>query len=267
LVGVQYCAKSTPAHELFRIETPNFDRVTMNAWRSILLGDKSPLIIATALTIFGWYVNSISTYFGSQTIISISATTGASSDSYTVKNISVNKSADKLVFQITCKSGTDCLAPRGSATNFGSIEQIAPFAALDNAVCFQSAGSFQAEVSLPPAAQVRLVVNKRANTQTEIFLVGQASAAGCTTVSLAQVRIEQEPSTIAFLLQNFVTYFFGSIIVLVVVFLVTLWRLVFAAEPDAGSGEQKQGDKDETKFMVLDVTIRRDHSLQRNESG
>ena len=108
------------------------------------------------------------------------------------------------------------------------------------------------------------MVNKRANTQTEIFLVGKASDAACAPNTPAHVRVEQEPSIIAFLLQNFVAYFFGSIIVLVVVFLVTLWRLVFA---DADTGEQKQGDKDETKFMVLDVTIRRDHSLQRNESG
>ena len=129
-------------------------------WRSILLGDKTPLIIATALTVFGWYIDSISKYFSDTAVIYIVKTEHDDSDDYLLKNISISKSVGNLALQVQCLDGPHCLKQRSpSDTQHGVVQQVAPFA-VGNQTCFQNEQSYQAQVTLPPSATVRIRVSE-----------------------------------------------------------------------------------------------------------
>jgi hypothetical protein len=229
-------------------------------WRSLLFGDKTPLIIASALTVFGWYVNSISSYFTDETIIYVSPSKGNVKDEYLIKNVSLKNIAGKVFIQIQCVPFSNCLTAQGdvSENKFGSIEQIAPFAASSTQSCIQNQGSYQAQVDLPPGASVKISVTKKPGTLTDLFIVGQfTQPCDTSAVSSIKIRVEQYPSAIAFLLQNFITYYIASIVLLILVFGVTIART-------GASHVQAQGDEagHVAGTVNLDLTIHRDADSQ-----
>jgi hypothetical protein len=71
-------------------------------WRALLFADKIPLIVATALTVFGWYVNSISSYFTDETILYVSPSKEKEKDEYLIKNVSLKNIAENVFIR-------DCL--------------------------------------------------------------------------------------------------------------------------------------------------------------
>jgi hypothetical protein len=228
---------------------------------SLLLGDKSPLFIAIALTIFGWYVDSISKYFTDQAIIYVSPTKTADRDGYLITNVSLSKPIENVRLLIKCVSSPDCLAAM-SDKRFGQVEQIAPFAAAGNQTCFDNEDSYQAEVSLPPGASARIVVKKKSGGKTSLFLVGRSEQPCDQDMKPVQMRVEEYPSAIAFLLQNFILYYFISIVVLILVFVITLWRLTFRATPTPGEDKENV-----TQAFAIDLTIHSDRQLRPEQSG
>jgi hypothetical protein len=226
---------------------------------SLLSGDKYPLLIAVGLTIFGWYVDSISRYFTDQTIIYVVTKTAVESDEYLIRNVSLNKSVKNASIQIQCVPTPDCLASLSDST-FGTVEQVAPFAAEGNQACFQNANSYQAEVSLPPGASARIIVHKKSGGKTELFLAGSFERT-CQDLRPTEIRVEQYPSWIAILLENFILYYFISIVVLILVFLFTLWRLISTPVPD-----EMEGGEHAAQALTINVTMHGDRQ-PRAEPG
>jgi hypothetical protein len=224
-------------------------------WRSLLLGDKTPLIVAAALTVFGWYIDSISRYFANTPVIYVVKTEQADSDDYVLKNVSINQSVENLGLTVQCLGGAACLrsdSPGPADKHVGVVEQVAPFA-MGSQSCYQDEKSYQAQVTLPPSASVRIHVTKKPQGKSDLFVIGKY-ATPCDTgpPSIASVRIETYPSAIAFLLQNFVLYYFVSIVVLVIVFLATIAKLAFPGATAA------KGEKDDVpRAIVVDLYIRR----------
>jgi hypothetical protein len=221
-------------------------------WRSLLLGDKTPLIVAAALTVFGWYIDSISKYFANTPVIYVVKSEHADSDDYLLKNISISQSVENLGLMVQCIGGLACLrADSASDRQFGVVEQVAPFA-VGSQSCFQGEKSYQAQVTLPPSATVRIHVTKKPEGKSDLFVTGKyGNMCDGGTLSNAAIRIEIYPSSIAFLLQNFVLYYFISIVVLVVVFLTTIAKLAF---PGATA---VKGEKDDVpRTIVVDLYIR-----------
>jgi hypothetical protein len=207
-------------------------------FRSIFLGDKTPLVVAIALTVFGWYIDSISKYFSETPIISVSSTTGDNQDEYLLKNVSINKGVEKLAVQVQCSPISKCLKSIGSDRKFGVIEQVAPFAAFNNQPCFQDEETYQAQLSLPPSASVRIRVQKAPKTRTQLFVTGHY-VLSCDTKGETAVRVESSPSAIALLMENFFLYYILSIVLLIVVFTITIIRL---ASPSASKPKEDKGD-------------------------
>lgn len=233
-------------------------------WQSVLAGDKTPLVVALALTIFGWYIDSISKYFSETSVVYVTDKRANEQDEYVLKNVSLGRNVERLAVQIQCIAALNCL--RGSGTQaaaaYGAIEQIAPFAAASTQSCFQDSGSYQVQVTLPPGASVRLRVAKNAGAKTELFVAG-TYADRCDSPSLSNpIRIETYPSGIAFLLQNFVLYYFVSIIILIVLFVATIWKMLGPASAGRGSNESKTS---EPKALSVDLTFRR--APREPESG
>jgi hypothetical protein len=222
-------------------------------WRLLLLGDKTPLIVAAALTVFGWYIDSISKYFADTPIIYIVKSDHHDSDDYLLKNISISQTVERLGLQVQCLGGVRCLRQRSpSDTQFGVIQQVAPFA-VGNQTCIQSEQSYQAQITLPPSATVQIRVTKNPGGKTDLFVTGKyGSTCDNNTIRTAAIRIETYPSAIAFLLQNFVLYYFVSIVVLLVVFLATIAKLA-----SSGATSAKGEDEDVPRAIVVDLYIRR----------
>jgi hypothetical protein len=221
-------------------------------WRSLLLGDKTPLIIATALTVFGWYVDSISRYFSDTPVIYVAKAEHDDGDDYLLKNVSISKTIESLAVQVQCLDAPGCLKQRSTTdTQYGVVQQVAPFAG-GSQTCFQNERTYQAQVTLPPSATVRIRVNKKPGGKTDFFMTGKyGSACLSDTISTAAVRVEVSPSAIAFLLQNFVLYYFISIVVLLIVFLATVARLASSGATSAKEGENVP------RAIVVDLYIRR----------
>jgi hypothetical protein len=216
--------------------------------RSIFLGDKTPLIVAVALTVFGWYVDSISKYFSETPIISVSNTAGDNRDEYLLKNVSINKGVEKLAVQVQCSPISRCLKSVGEVGKFGVIEQVAPFAAFSNQSCFQNEESYQAQLSLPPSASVRIRVQKIPNTRTQLFVTGHYVKV-CEDKGETAVRVESSPSAIALLMENFFLYYIVSIVLLIVVFTITIIKLVVP------SARKPEGEGDGKYSVAVDLTI------------
>jgi hypothetical protein len=213
------------------------------------MGEKSPLIIAIALTVFGWYIDSISKYFSETPIVYVSNTIGNDEDVYVLKNVSINKGVERLAVQVQCAPISKCLKPAGKDGRFGTIEQIAPFAASSNQSCFQNGESYQAQISLPPAASARIRVNKNSNAKTQLFVTGRYNE-NCSNILEASVRMETYPSAIAFLLENFFLYYVSSIIVLLLVFVITVVKLVVP-----GVSKPGEDNGDDPQHIAIDLTI------------
>lgn len=214
--------------------------------QSLLSSDKSPLIIAIALTVFGWYINSISNYFNEETIIYLTdGNKTPDTDGYIIKNVSLNKSLENASLQVQCVPYSACLSTV-------DMEQIAPFAMVGNQKCFSDHTTYQAQISLPPGASVRINVRKKAGSRTALYFGGRYKAA-CADLEPAQVRIEQYPSAISFFLEHFILYYFLSIILLIIVFVITIWRL---ASPTAG--DQTEGGTDVVETLHVHLTIHDD---------
>jgi hypothetical protein len=216
---------------------------------NLLLSDKTPLIVAIALTVFGWYVDSISKYFSETPIIYVTGAAGDDHDEYLLKNVSINKGMEKLAVQVQCSPISKCLKSIGNDGQFGVIEQVAPFAASSNQSCFQNEESYQIQVSLPPSASVRIRVKKTSKARTQLFVTGRYDQA-CGSKAETNVRVELSPSALAILMENFFLYYILSIVLLVVVFAVTIIKLLV---PGAGKPEE---DKADGKYSVaIDLTV------------
>jgi hypothetical protein len=212
--------------------------------QSILSGDKSPFIIAIALTIFGWYVNVISSYFKEETIIYLTLDNKTpDTDGYIIKNVSLTKNLENASLQVQCVPFSDCLLS-------GAVVLIAPFAMVGNQSCFNNPSTYQAQISLTPGASVRINVQKKNGTKTALYFGGHYETPPCNNLQPAQVRIEQSPSAIAFLLENFTLYYFLSIIFLIIVFVITIWRLTFTS-----TGDQNEGEKNVPQTLNVHLTI------------
>jgi len=207
-------------------------------------------VIAVALTVFGWYVDSISKYFSETPIVYVSTTVGAEEDVYLLRNVSINKGVEKLAIQVQCAPISKCLKPVGKDGRFGAIEQVAPFAAASNQSCLQDNESFQAQISLPPAASARVRVNKNSNAKTQLFVTGRYNQTCDGNIMEASVRMETYPSAIALLLENFFLYYVISIILLLVVFVITMLKLMF---PIASNPEEDNGDGPHP--IAIDLTL------------
>lgn len=217
--------------------------------KPILLSDKTPLIVAVALTVFGWYVDSISRYFSETPIIYVSSKIEDGHDEYLLKNVSINKGVERLAVQVQCSPISECLRPIGTDRKFGVIEQVAPFAASSNQPCYQNEESFQTQISLPPSASARIRVQKTPNTKTQLFVTGHYAQV-CENKAETTVRVESSPSAIALLMENFFLYYILSIVLLVVVFAITIIKLV---APGAGQPEEDKGDG--KYYVAVDLTI------------
>lgn len=213
--------------------------------QSLFSSDKSPLIVAVALTIFGWYVNSISNYFSEETIIYLTVSNKTpDTDEYIIKNISLTKNLENASIQINCVPSSECLLN-------ADMELIAPFAMVGNQKCYGNNTTYQAQISLQPGASIRINAQKKPGTKTAIFFGGRyRKTCNDNDLELAQVRIEQSPSLIAFLLENFILYYFVSIIVLIIVFVLTVRRLTFTTTDE--------GEKDVAQTLNVHLTLNDD---------
>jgi hypothetical protein len=196
--------------------------------KGILLGNKAPLIISAALTIFGWYFTTIAGYLSNETAVQVSQATGPEGTGLTIQNVSINKTALNQIFLIRCADNTNCLQSLqdGPTPEFGRFEAVAPYAIDGNRLCNTSQRSIQFSLTLPPGGQAK-VRFKPSGTGTKVFFQGRASTP-CQTDKIegADTQVFVGSSVTVFFLSNFLIFFLVSFALLAVLFLAAIVRLM-----------------------------------------